>query len=692
MMAAVVSALFVVIYSLPFILSSKTSQPPVTQRLQGNSKWPNSMSSEKLIFQINSSSLIQGSSERDLSEDEPLETINEIVNKSCSAHKLCGNCILASPKCRWVLGSCQNAAYHSDAAATCPPVIRSFRPSSGPLEGGTEIIIHGHDFGYPYAGHPKVAFLMTDPQGKPYQCKVEKAENEKIICRTGNLSAENPFSSSLTVTARDDSRKVVSYTISGQDTSEGSFSFVKPKVEKIEPTYGFRSSSTEVVISGKNLAAGSRKNISVVDFNNKTLTECVDVISINNSQVSCTLMEYDGQEVTGFFELKIDDATIRTPFNFTFVSPDDSTKERIMMAAFCIWMFIIIAIVTMPIATIYYWSKTKVKKEASILRTSFVLSPLQVDYKQLNSLRAANKLIDKRHLHWGRQIGKGHFGMVYKGVLDRTGNESIQVAIKTLPEVKYYGELNSLICEALIMKDFDHPNVLSLVGLALPDDTFPLIVTRYMRNGDLLNFVRNDPLVPLVQLIKFTLDIALGMEYLALRNFVHRDLAARNCMLDDNLNVRVADFGLTRNVFKKGYYRSSDKRAIPHRWMPPESLKMWLFDEKTDVWSFAVTSWEVLTRGHEPYEQVIDFSLEKFIESGGRLEKPDLCPDVTYDLWMTCWSEKAEDRPKFTAIVNQISAHLSNLRKDTSIVKPVKPEISGGARPKVRPLNIKSQW
>src|ERR1700722_18192098 len=123
--------------------------------------------------------------------------------------------------------------------------------------------------------------------------------------------------------------------------------------------------------------------------------------------------------------------------------------------------------------------------------------------------------------------------------------------------------LDSLLLEASIMSKFDHPNVLNLIGLCSDFEGKILIIIPYMCNGDLKSYIRNGNINPAHQdstfnLINFSLQIAKGMSYLVSQKYVHRDLAARNILVDENLNAKVADFGLSRNVYKKDYYRISE--------------------------------------------------------------------------------------------------------------------------------------
>ena len=207
-----------------------------------------------------------------------------------------------------------------------------------------------------------------------------------------------------------------------------------------------------------------------------------------------------------------------------------------------------------------------------------------------------NKLIAQEHLHIDHEIGSGNFGSVYEGRL-LIGDNNVPVAVKTPRRLDGPQELRTFLDEALTMRDLDHENVITLIGLVFLEKNKPGLVLPYMCNGDVLTYVRDSNRNPRIRdFINFQLDIARGMEYLAMQKFVHRDLAARNCMLDENLRVHVADFGLSKDIYEKGYYKPSTNTALPIRWMAPESIKFSSFTEKSDVWSFGVTGWEICTR------------------------------------------------------------------------------------------------
>ncbi|XP_059172444.1 tyrosine-protein kinase receptor UFO-like [Physella acuta] len=199
----------------------------------------------------------------------------------------------------------------------------------------------------------------------------------------------------------------------------------------------------------------------------------------------------------------------------------------------------------------------------------------------------------------------------------------------------------------LMMKDFQHPRVLGLVGLAQngPDNLY--VVLPYMSNGALLTFIRDQSVtLKFSDALKYGADIASGMAYLSVRDFVHRDLAARNY---DRLRVKIGDFGLCRSVYGSSYYTSTNRTMLPIRWMAPESIEVGCYSTKSDVWSFGVVLWELLTRGLIPYPGLQNSEVHGYLQQS-RLARPYFCPVRIYGVMTSCWQVDTGLRPNFQSL------------------------------------------
>ena len=185
-----------------------------------------------------------------------------------------------------------------------------------------------------------------------------------------------------------------------------------------------------------------------------------------------------------------------------------------------------------------------------------------------------------------------------------------KIAVKTLRKGATENEKIEFLKEAKLMWNFKHDHILNLIAICLDNDPNFLIL-ELMEAGDLLSYLRaNRPNaltqgVTLTELIQMCLDVAKGCEYLEQLHFVHRDIAARNCLVSsldpDKRRIKIGDFGLARDIYKNDYYKKEGEGLLPVRWMSPESLSDGVFSCQSDVWSFGVLLWEILTMGAKPY-------------------------------------------------------------------------------------------
>ncbi|NWY05341.1 MERTK kinase, partial [Nothoprocta ornata] len=297
----------------------------------------------------------------------------------------------------------------------------------------------------------------------------------------------------------------------------------------------------------------------------------------------------------------------------------------------------------------------------------------------LGSLGVSNDLqqklqdvvIDRNALSLGKILGEGEFGSVMEGRLSQPEGPVQKVAVKTMKLDNFsQREIEEFLSEAACMKDFDHPNVIKLLGVCIELSSLqvpkPMVILPFMKYGDLHSFLLRSRLemapqfVPLQTLLKFMVDIARGMEYLSSRQFLHRDLAARNCMLRDDMTVCVADFGLSKKIYSGDYYRQGRIAKMPVKWIAIESLADRVYTTKSDVWAFGITMWEIATRGMTPYPGVQNHEIYEYLFHGHRLKKPEGCLDELYNVMSACWRAEPADRPTFL----QLKVHLEKLLED----------------------------
>ncbi|NXQ97659.1 DDR2 protein, partial [Sagittarius serpentarius] len=289
----------------------------------------------------------------------------------------------------------------------------------------------------------------------------------------------------------------------------------------------------------------------------------------------------------------------------------------------------------------------------------------------------------RKLLTFKEKLGEGQFGEVHlcevEGMekftgkdfalegLDASSNSPVLVAVKMLRADANKNARNDFLKEIKIMSRLKDPNIIRLLAVCIADDPLCMI-TEYMENGDLNQFLSRQqagsppaghtPTVSYSDLRFMATQIASGMKYLSSLNFVHRDLATRNCLVGKQYTIKIADFGMSRNLYSGDYYRIQGRAVLPIRWMSWESILLGKFTTASDVWAFGVTLWETFTLCREqPYsqlsdEQVIENTGEFFRDQGRQtyLPQPALCPDSVYKLMLSCWRRDTKDRPSFQDI------------------------------------------
>ncbi|XP_069462550.1 ephrin type-A receptor 7 isoform X2 [Ambystoma mexicanum] len=324
------------------------------------------------------------------------------------------------------------------------------------------------------------------------------------------------------------------------------------------------------------------------------------------------------------------------------------------------------------------------------------------------------KELDASCIKIERVIGAGEFGEVCSGRLKLPGKRDVAVAIKTLKVGFTEKQRRDFLCEASIMGQFDHPNVVHLEGVVTREwgekilqGKPVMIVIEYMENGALDAFLRSclewltspskskrsgstqtmpfvkvqtlsapgtnsqkhDGQFTVIQLVGMLRGIAAGMRYLADMGYVHRDLAARNILVNSNLVCKVSDFGLSRVIEDdpEAVYTTTGGK-IPVRWTAPEAIQYRKFTSASDVWSYGIVMWEVMSYGERPYWDMSNQDVIKAIEEGYRLPAPMDCPNGLHQLMLDCWQKERGERPKFEQIVGILDKMIRN---PTSLKTPL---------------------
>ncbi|XP_064203440.1 fibroblast growth factor receptor 1-A isoform X2 [Anguilla rostrata] len=279
----------------------------------------------------------------------------------------------------------------------------------------------------------------------------------------------------------------------------------------------------------------------------------------------------------------------------------------------------------------------------------------------------------------GKPLGEGCFGQVVMGEaqgLDKEKpNRLTKVAVKMLKSDATEKDLSDLISEMEMMKIIGkHKNIINLLGACTQDGPLYVIV-EYASKGNLREYLRarrppgmeycyNPDQVPVENmstkdLVSCAYQVARGMEYLASKKCIHRDLAARNVLVTEDNVMKIADFGLARDIHHIDYYKKTTNGRLPVKWMAPEALFDRIYTHQSDVWSFGVLLWEIFTLGGSPYPGVPVEELFKLLKEGHRMDKPSTCTHELYMMMRDCWHAVPSQRPTFKQLVEDLDRTLA---------------------------------
>ncbi|XP_072518536.1 macrophage colony-stimulating factor 1 receptor 1 isoform X2 [Salminus brasiliensis] len=345
-------------------------------------------------------------------------------------------------------------------------------------------------------------------------------------------------------------------------------------------------------------------------------------------------------------------------------------------------------------------------------------------------------------LTFGQVLGAGAFGKVVEATaygLDKDDHVT-RVAVKMLKSSAHSEEKEALMSELKILSHLGpHANIVNLLGACTQGGPV-LLITEYCSHGDLLNFLRrradvflnsvlqehdltnvyrnlsahqslkrfrsnsyqdmsgrrdqdgsqgccrvgqeNLWMLDLEDLLRFSSQVAQGLNFLASKNCIHRDVAARNVLVTDCFVVKICDFGLARDIMNDSNYVVRGNARLPVKWMSPESIFECIYTVQSDVWSYGILLWEIFSLGRSPYpDVVVDARFYKMIKAGYHMTQPDFAPPEIYTVMKMCWSLEPTSRPTFGKIVQLIAGLLpeifdqyKNLQQELLSVSCVSPK------------------
>lgn len=339
-------------------------------------------------------------------------------------------------------------------------------------------------------------------------------------------------------------------------------------------------------------------------------------------------------------------------------------------------------------------TKTKIYEEPSIRPERMLassdtssssgkkLKPLNPIYEEPPPLQRGDgpTEISSLQLDRKKKIGEGQFGDVFLAIMyfrsegeHGPGKPPRPVALKFLKSSAGTELVNDFKKEVKFMSCLQHPHVIRLLGVCSKGQ--PCMVLEHMENGDLNAYLNKcklsiggqdtadgvcDHRVTFRDLLLMAQHVASGMEYMSEHAFVHRDLAARNCLVDREGCVKICDFGLSRHLYEKGYYRVHGAAVLPIRWMAPESF-YGHFSIQSDVFSFGITMWEVITLcrqiplDHLTDNEIIQMAIRSVNTDSELSPRPQhslpvYCSAEVEQLLHSCWEKNPADRPTFSEL------------------------------------------
>jgi len=262
-------------------------------------------------------------------------------------------------------------------------------------------------------------------------------------------------------------------------------------------------------------------------------------------------------------------------------------------------------------------------------------------------------------------IQEGTFGKVYQGRfknddLETISNDEEDVMIKTVMSWSSSTQSQLLVVDGVKLAGLNHKHILSPWAMTW-DGSSPMFIYPYVSQGNLKQYLTKFAQAGLSthQIVKHGVELLSAMGHLHKRKLIHRDIATRNCFLTEKQSLKLCDSALSRDLFPSDYHCLGDNNNRPIKWMPLESINHNRYSRASDVWSYGVFMWELMTKAQQPFSEVDPFEIEDYLTGGYRLHQPLNCPDQLYSVLVSCWGSQPQER----ASVLQLHQTLQELQK-----------------------------